>query len=58
MDQNKFYVTLEYTGSGMESGSYGDAVYGSGLYGQGPYSGSVPSQSNAYGTLRFYPDGK
>jgi len=41
-DQNKFYVTLEYTGSGMDSGSY---------------SGSVPSQSNAYGTLRFYPDG-
>ena len=56
-DQNKFYVTLEYTGSGMESGSYGDAVYGDGLYGQGPYSGSIPSQSNAYGTLRFYPDG-
>jgi len=41
-DTNKFYVTLEYTGSGMDSGSY---------------SGSVPSQSNAYGTLRFYPDG-
>ena len=41
-DENKFYVTLEYTGSGMDSGSY---------------SGSVPSQSNAYGTLRFYPDG-
>ena len=38
----KFFVTLEYTGSGMGSGSY---------------SGSVPSQSNAYGTLRFYPDG-
>ena len=41
-DTNKFYVTLEYTGSGMDSGSY---------------SGSIPSQSNAYGTLRFYPDG-
>ena len=38
----KFFVTLEYTGSGMSSGSY---------------SGSVASASNAYGTLRFYPDG-
>lgn len=38
----KFFLTLEYTGSGMDSGSY---------------SGSVPSQSNAYGTLKFYPDG-
>ena len=36
----KFFVTLEYTGSGMSSGSY---------------SGSVASASNAYGTLRFYP---
>ena len=34
--------TLEYTGSGMDSGSY---------------SGSVPSQSNAYGTLKFWADG-
>ena len=38
----RWYITLDYTGSGMDSGSY---------------SGSVPSQSNAYGTLRFYPDG-
>ena len=38
----KFFITLEYTGSGMNSGSY---------------SGSVASASNAYGTLRFYPDG-
>ena len=52
-----WYITLEYTGSGMVSGSYGDAIYGVGPYGQGPYSGSVPSQSNAYGTLKFYPDG-
>ena len=38
----KWYITLEYTGSGMNSGSY---------------SGSVASASNAYGTLRLYPDG-
>jgi hypothetical protein len=36
------FITLEYTGQGMDSGSY---------------SGSVPSQSNAYGTLKLYPDG-
>ena len=42
-DQSTWFVTLEYTGSGMDSGSY---------------SGSVPSQSNAYGTLRFFPDGQ
>ena len=41
-DANKWAVTLEYTGSGMDSGSY---------------SGSVPSQSNAYGTLKFWADG-
>ena len=39
---NNSFITLEYTGSGMDSGSY---------------SGSVPSQSNAFGTLKFYPDG-
>ena len=41
-DQTRTFITLEYTGSGMDSGSY---------------SGSVPSQSNAYGTLKFWPDG-
>ena len=41
-DQTRTFITLEYTGSGMGSGSY---------------SGSVPSQSNAYGTLKFWPDG-
>ena len=35
-------VTLEYTGSGLLSGSY---------------SGSVPSSSNEFGTMRFYPEG-
>ena len=39
---NNAFITLEYTGSGMDSGSY---------------SGSVPSQNNAFGTLKFYPDG-
>ena len=39
---NNSFITLEYTGSGMDSGSY---------------SGSVPSQNNAFGTLKFYPDG-
>ena len=41
-DENKSFITLDYTGSGMSSGSY---------------SGAVPSQSNAYGTLTFYPEG-
>jgi hypothetical protein len=41
-DTTKAYILIEYTGSGLGSGSY---------------SGSVPSQSNAYGTLRFYPEG-
>ena len=41
-DQTRAFITLEYTGSGMDSGSY---------------SGSIPSESNAYGTLKFYPDG-
>ena len=36
------FITLDYNGSGMNSGSY---------------SGAVPSQSNAYGTLTLYPDG-
>ena len=35
-------VTLEYTGSGLLSGSY---------------SGSVPSSSKEFGTMRFYPEG-
>ena len=39
---NKWFITLDYTGSGLNSGSY---------------SGSVASASNAYGTLRYYPDG-
>ena len=41
-DTTRAYIILDYTGSGMGSGSY---------------SGSVPSQSNAYGTLKFYPEG-
>ena len=41
-DQTTSFITLEYTGSGMTSQSY---------------SGSSPSESNAYGTLTFYPDG-
>jgi len=41
-DQTRAFITLEYTGSGMDSGSY---------------SGSVPSESNAYGTLKLWPDG-
>jgi len=41
-DTTRAFITLEYTGSGLGSGSY---------------SGSVPSQSNAYGTMRFYPEG-
>ena len=41
-DQTRAFITLEYTGSGMDSGSY---------------SGSSPSQSNAFGTLKFWPDG-
>ena len=41
-DATNAFITLEYTGSGMSSGSY---------------SGSVPSESNAYGTLKFFPDG-
>ena len=35
-------ITLEYTGSGLVSGSY---------------SGSVPSASKEFGTMRFYPEG-
>jgi hypothetical protein len=41
-DDNNAFIVLEYTGSGMSSGSY---------------SGSVPSENNAYGTLKFFPDG-
>ena len=41
-NSNTSFITLEYTGSGMVSGSY---------------SGSVPSNYNQYGTLKFYPDG-
>jgi len=41
-DANRCFITLEYTGSGLTSGSY---------------SGSIPSESNAYGTLKLYPDG-
>ena len=41
-DTNRCFITLEYTGSGLDSGSY---------------SGSIPSESNAYGTLKLYPDG-
>ena len=41
-DTNNAFITLDYNGSGMGSGSY---------------SGAVPSQSNAYGTLTLYPDG-
>ena len=41
-DQTRAFITLEYTGSGDTSGSYG---------------GAVPSQSNAFGTLKFWPDG-
>jgi len=41
-DSSTALITLDYNGSGMDSGSY---------------SGAVPSQSNAYGTLTLYPDG-
>ena len=41
-DSNRCFITLEYTGSGLDSGSY---------------SGSIPSESNAYGNLKLYPDG-
>ena len=41
-DNNTSFITLNYTGSGMTTSSY---------------SGSIPSESNAYGTLTFYPDG-
>ena len=41
-DTNASFITLEYTGSGMDSGSY---------------SGSIPDNYNQYGTLKFYPDG-
>ena len=43
LDDNKAFITLEYDGDGTISGSW---------------SGSVPSQSNAYGTLAFYPEGQ
>ena len=42
-DTTRAFITLEYTGSGFTSGSY---------------SGSIPSQSNAYGQLKFYPEGQ
>ena len=41
-NSNTSFITLEYTGSSMASGSY---------------SGSVPDNYNQYGTLKFYPDG-
>jgi len=41
-DVNTSFITLEYTGSGMTSGSY---------------SGSIPNNYNQYATLKFYPDG-
>ena len=41
-DNTKTFITLSYTGSGYISGSY---------------SGSVPTNNNAYGQLRFYPEG-
>ena len=41
-DATKTFITLSYTGSGYISGSY---------------SGSVPTNNNAYGQLRFYPEG-
>ena len=41
-DNSTSFITLDYTGSGMTTSSY---------------SGSSPSESNAYGTLTFYPDG-
>ena len=41
-DINNSYILLEYTGSGDTTGTY---------------DGAVPSQSNAFGTLTFYPDG-
>lgn len=41
-DQSTSFITLEYTGTGLASGSY---------------SGSIPSLDNSYGTLTFYPDG-
>jgi len=41
-DNSTSFITLDYTGSGMTTSSY---------------SGSSPSESNAYGTLTFFPDG-
>ena len=41
-DQNTAFITLEYTGTGLASGSY---------------SGSVAALDKSYGTLTFYPDG-
>ena len=41
-DSTNAFITLDYNGSSLTSGSY---------------SGAVPSQSNAYGTLTLYPDG-
>mgnify|MGYP006103072191 FL=1 len=41
-DQNKSNITLEYSGTGLTSGSY---------------SGSVPALDNQYGKLTFWPDG-
>ena len=43
LDYNNAFITLEYDGNGTISGSW---------------SGSVPSESNAYGTLAFYPEGQ
>ena len=41
-DNSTSFITLDYTGSGMTTSTY---------------SGSSPSESNAYGTLTFFPDG-
>jgi hypothetical protein len=41
-DINTSFITLDYTGSGMTVADY---------------SGSIPSESNAYGKLTFFPDG-
>ena len=41
-DSTRAYILLEYTGSSNQSGSY---------------SGSIPSEYNKYGTLKFFPEG-
>ena len=43
LDNNKAFITLEYNGDGTQTGSW---------------DGAVPSQSNAFGTLAFYPEGQ